>query len=74
MTSVEDKLRCPFCLEEITYLENPKQLDCGHIYCQPCLEGHVTTTDTGAVLISCVICRYTYIYNICVTFFGEVDY
>ena len=51
-----DRLRCPYCLEEVAYLDNPKQLRCHHICCLPCLKGHVKFTESGKQLVECPIC------------------
>ena len=57
MADIEDRLRCPFCLEELAYLDNPKQLRCTHVCCLSCLEGHVKVGETGKHLIECPVCR-----------------
>ena len=51
-----DGLRCPYCLEGFTKLENPKQLECGHIACLKCLDGHVQISSSGMQGITCTIC------------------
>ena len=57
MAGLTDCLRCPRCLEELDYLEEPKQLPCSHIFCTPCLESHCVVIETG-ILILCSICGY----------------
>jgi hypothetical protein len=29
---------CGFCLQKLTYMIEPKQLPCSHVFCLPCLE------------------------------------
>ena len=51
-----DELRCPYCLEGFTKLNNPKQLECGHIACLQSLDGHVQISSSGLQGITCTIC------------------
>ena len=57
MAGLVDCLRCPHCLEELDYLDEPKQLPCSHIFCTPCLESLAIAADTG-VKVTCSICWY----------------
>ena len=34
---VEEEESCGFCLQKLTYMIEPKQLPCSHIFCLPCL-------------------------------------
>ena len=56
MMSSTDKIRCPHCLEELDYLEDPKQLPCTHVFCMPCLE-NITAIKENGVEVTCSICR-----------------
>ena len=58
MAVIADRLRCPYCLEEIAYLENPKQLTCSHVCCLSCLEGHVQVLENSKQLVECPVCRW----------------
>ena len=57
MAGLVDCLRSPHCLEELVYLDEPKQLPCSHIFCTPCLESLAIAADTG-VKVTCSICWY----------------
>ena len=35
---VEEEESCGFCLQKLTYMIEPKQLPCSHIFCLPCLQ------------------------------------
>ena len=54
-----NRLRCPYCLEEFTYLVNPKKLRCGHICCLSCLKGHAKRlTVNGKRVVECPVCGW----------------
>ena len=46
--------RCPFCLEDLTNMMQPKQLTCGHLYCLKCLQGHFGAQQE----LSCSFCGW----------------
>lgn len=50
----EEQLKCSICLN--TY-EEPKLLQCFHVYCKDCLVKVVVRNEQGALSISCPICR-----------------
>ena len=52
--SVEEDLTCPLCFELFIEPNIPKELDCPHIQCQPCLE---MITDGWKPTIECPECR-----------------
>ena len=54
---IQENLLCPYCLEELDYLNDPQLLPCSHMFCMPCLESVVVARQTG-VQVKCSICRY----------------
>jgi len=54
MTSEED-LRCDYCLGSTSEMTDPRQLDCSHVYCLPCLEEDLAQGQPG--FFRCSICR-----------------
>ena len=53
---IQEKLRCPHCLEELDYLDDPRELPCSHMFCMPCMESLAVLRQTG-VQVTCSICR-----------------
>ena len=54
MKKLEDQLNCSVCLD--TY-NDPKQLQCNHVYCQKCLGRLVVQNQQGQVILTCPNCR-----------------
>ena len=54
LMKLEEELNCSICLE--TY-NNPKQLQCNHIYCKGCLVRLVDRDEEGQLSIACPACR-----------------
>ncbi|XP_072022579.1 uncharacterized protein [Amphiura filiformis] len=54
ITSAEEELSCPLCVELFVDANTPKQLDCPHVYCQKCL---IKMVKGGLCVISCPECR-----------------
>ncbi|XP_072525720.1 E3 ubiquitin-protein ligase TRIM39-like [Salminus brasiliensis] len=47
--SVSQYLKCPICLDKMTH---PVTTPCGHTFCKPCLERHMTLSD-----LTCPLCK-----------------
>ena len=52
LTSVSE---CGFCCVKAEDMTEPRTMPCGHIYCAPCIEGHVNPVTAET---ECKICRY----------------
>ena len=63
-----DAIRCPQCLEELEYLQEPRVLPCSHIFCLPCLETlrtvEVEDSQPCGEEIHCTICRFVHFISI----------
>lgn len=58
MTSIlANRLRCPHCLEVKAYLQQPKLLPCGHMFCSPCLESLSVVSENQTKFV-CSYCRW----------------
>ena len=50
MAEAADFLKCAICFETF---DNPKQLECYHIYCKECLDALLEFNDDGSAIIKC---------------------
>nr|XP_028576201.1 tripartite motif-containing protein 10-like [Podarcis muralis]XP_028576202.1 tripartite motif-containing protein 10-like [Podarcis muralis] len=54
-TDVEDEVKCPICRD---YLTDPVTLDCGHNFCQGCIQNCSDKwEEKGAGDLACPVCR-----------------
>ncbi|XP_067944214.1 uncharacterized protein [Watersipora subatra] len=55
--AVTEDIRCGFCWQDFNNLDDPRELDCSHVFCLSCLK---EDCDRKNGILECPICQQTY--------------